>query len=317
MNLQQLEYIVAIEREQNFVRAAKSCFVTQATLSMMIKKLENELGIKIFNRLKQPILPTNEGKKVLEYAKKIIAETSALKGFAKELKGEITGELRIGVIPTVAPYLLPLFLKKLVEKYPLLKIKIREHITEDIITLIKRGELDVGILATPLNNTAISEYPLFYEEFFAYASKSEKLPAKKYLIPKQINPHHLWLLEEGHCMRSQLINLCSLKKQDETNLLHYEAGSIETLINLVDKDGGITIIPQLSTVKLSSAQRKKLREFAPPKPVREISLVTVLHYPRKKIVDSLKEIIISSVGKNIVVEQDKKIKVIEARLKGI
>ena len=311
MNIQQLEYLVAIEKEQNFVRAAKSCFVTQATLSMMIKKLEDELGFKIFNRLKQPIAPTNEGKQVLDYAKRIITEISGLKNFSNELKGEISGELKIGVIPTVAPYLLPLFLKKLVEKHPLLKIKIKESTTKNIVLLIKQGELDIGILATPLNDAAIDEHFLFYEEFFAYASKSEKLPAKKYLIPKQINPHHLWLLEEGHCMRSQLLNLCSLKKQDETSLLHYEAGSIETLINLVDKDGGITIVPQLSTAKLTAAQRKKLREFAPPKPVREISLVTVVHYPRKKIISSLKEIILSSVGKNVVTEQNKKIKIIE------
>lgn len=302
MNLQQLEYILAVDQEKHFVRAATKCFVTQATLSMMIKKLEEELDIKIFDRSSVPVSATEDGRKIIEQAKKIVSEIGLLKDYARELKGEITGELRLGIIPTLAPYLLPLFLKSFSQKHPHLKIIIRELTTEDIVSHIRQGDLHIGLLATPLNESLIAEHPLFYEEFFAYASKSEKLPGKKYLLPSHINPHHLWLLEEGHCMRNQLMNLCSLKKQDESTSLHYEAGSIETLINLVDKDDGVTILPQLATLKLSSAQRSKLREFAPPKPVREVSLVTNRHFPRKRLLHNLKEEIQSAVRKNVVTQ---------------
>lgn len=302
MNLQQLEYIIAVEQEKNFVKAASKCFITQATLSMMIKKLEDELGLKIFDRSKQPVMPTREGQQIIDYAKRIIGEASMLKEFAGELKGEIAGELRLGVIPTLAPYLLPLFLKEISRKIPQMKIKIRELITEDIIRMIKHGEMDAGLLATPLHDPLIAEHPLFYEEFFAYAAQSEKLPQKKYILPAHIKPDHLWLLEEGHCMRNQLVNFCSLKKQDETSSLYYEAGSIETLINLVDMGEGITILPRLATLRLSASQKKKLREFAPPKPAREISLITRLHFPRKKLLHKLMNEITASVKKNIAVD---------------
>ena len=299
MNLKQLEYIIAIEQEKNFVKAAARCFVTQATLSIMIKKLEDELGVKIFDRSRQPVMPTKEGIQIIDYAKRIVGETAMLKEFAGELKGEIAGELRLGVIPTLAPYLLPLFLREVSKKFPLMKIRVRELITEDIIRMIKHGEMDAGLMATPLNDPLIAEHPLFYEEFFAYASRSEKLPQKKYILPAHIKPDHLWLLEEGHCMRNQLANFCSLKKKDEAALLYYEAGSIETLINLVDQGEGITILPKLATLKLTTLQKSKLREFAPPKPAREISIVTRHHFPRKKLLNKLKEEMIAAVKRNV------------------
>jgi len=303
MNLQQLEYIIAIDQERHFVRAAENCHITQATLSMMVKKLEDELNIKIFDRSQQPVTPTREGAEVIERAKKIVADVAMLHDYVKELKGGILGELHIGIIPTLAPYLLPLFIKPFLEKFPQLKITIKELITDEIIAKLKNGSLDVGLLATPLNEPLIAEHVLFYEEYYAYASASEKLPNKKYLLPKDINPNHLWLLEEGHCMRNQLVNLCSLKKQEQKNVsFHYEAGSIETLINLVDRDDGITILPKLTTLKLSASQKNKLREFAAPKPVREISLVTSKNFPRKKILTHLKNEIIESVKKYITTE---------------
>ncbi|HYM94763.1 MAG TPA: LysR substrate-binding domain-containing protein [Chitinophagaceae bacterium] len=314
MNLQQLEYIVAVERERHFVRAAKKCFVAQATLSMMIKKLEEELGVKIFDRGKQPVSPTKDGTEIISRAKKILADAAMLKSFAKSLKGEITGEVRLAIIPTLAPYLLPLFLKSFAEKFPHLNINIRELVTDDIIQYLKNGDADIGILATPLNDNTLLEHPMFYEEFFAYAAKNEKLPLKKYILPKHINPNHLWLLQEGHCMRSQLMNYCSLKKLDEENAaIHYEAGSIETLIQLVDKNEGITILPQLATQRLNSSQKNKLREFAPPKPVREISLVTSKNFPRKKLLQHLREEIILAVRENVFTE-NKGLKVVELDL---
>jgi len=288
MNLQQLEYIVALDNHKQFALAADKCFVTQPTLSMMVKKLEDELGLKIFDRSKQPITATREGEEVIRRARKVLAEAYYLKEFAKELKGEITGELHLGIIPTLAPYLLPLFLKSFTKKYPALKIYIREMITNEIIAKLKAGELDIGLLATPLHEPHIIEHRLFCEELLAYASRHEKLPKKKYLLPREIDVHHLWLLEEGHCLRNQVYNLCELKKmQTETENLHYEAGSIETLINLIDRHEGITIIPYLATVHLKAAQKKNVRQFANPKPVREISLVVHESFPRKNLLERL------------------------------
>lgn len=296
MNLAQLEYIIAVDNHRHFVTAAQKCFVAQATLSMMIKKLEDELDVKIFDRSKQPVKPTKEGEEVIIRARQIIAETEALKKYAKELRGEITGELHLGIIPTLAPYLLPLFLKKFLIRFPQLRIFIKELVTEEIISKLKSGELDIGILATPLQENNVVEHPLFYEELYAYVSKSENLKKKKYLLPKEILADHLWLLEEGHCLRNQVLNLCELKKMDPgSDGLHYEAGSIETLINLVDKNDGITIVPQLATMLLKAGQKKNIREFANPKPVREISLATSKHFPRKKLLEYLNAAIMEAI----------------------
>ena len=296
MNLQQLEYIIAVHNHRHFAKAAEKCFVTQPTLSMMIQKLEAELGIKIFNRSKQPVTITTEGKEIIKRAKQILAEAAWLKAYAAEVKGEITGEVHLGIIPTLAPYLLPLFLNSFTKKYPNLKIFIKEMVTEEIISKLKTNEVDIGLLATPLNEPLLTEHHLFFEEFFAYASLGEKLPKKKYLLPTEIDPNHLWLLEEGHCLRNQIFNLCELKQQEtESENLHYEAGSIETLINLVDKHQGITIVPKLAVLNLNTAQRKKIREFSNPKPVREICLVVVKSFPRKKLVEHLKEEIVKKI----------------------
>jgi LysR family transcriptional regulator, hydrogen peroxide-inducible genes activator len=233
---------------------------------------------------------------VILRARQIIAEANSLKAYAKDLKGEVSGELHLGVIPTLAPYLLPLFLKSFTEEFPGLKIFIKELVTDEIILRLKTGELDAGLLATPLNEDLIAEHPLFYEEFFAYASRNEKLSRKKYLLPKEIYLDHLWLLEEGHCLRTQVFNLCELKNKDtESKGLHYQAGSIETLINLVDKNDGITIVPYLATLTLKPGQKKNLREFARPKPVREISIVTSKNFPRKKLLEHLREHILAVV----------------------
>ena len=311
MNLQQLEYIVAIDQERHFTQAAQKCFVTQATLSMMVKKLEDELGMKIFDRSRLPVTVTAEGQLIIEHARKILQDVTMLQESAQELRGEHIGEVRIGVIPTLAPYLLPLFLKSLSVNHPRLRVTIRELITNRIITELQHGNLDIGLVATPLHEPTLEEFPLFYEEFYAYASKTENLPTKKYLLPKHINPEHLWLLEEGHCMRNQLFNLCALRiKEDTQGTLNYEAGSIETLINLVDRSGGITVIPQLATTRLNAAQGKKLREFAPPKPVREISLVVRRNFPRRKMMSYIRDEIIKGVRKYVLLDE-KGLKIVE------
>ena len=289
MNLQQLDYIIAVDTHRHFARAAEKSFVTQPTLSMMIQKLEEELGIRIFDRSQQPVVPTQEGEEIIIRARQIMADVGLLKEFTQELRHEVSGELKLAVIPTLAPYLLPLFLKSFVEKHPLLKTTIRELVTNDIIAALKNGEIDIGLLATPLNDPRLEEHPVFYEEFFAYAAAEEKVSRKKFLLPKDIDLSKLWLLEEGHCLRNQVFNLCELKKKDfESDRLHYEAGSLETLKNLVDHHNGITILPFLATLDLTKKQRAKIREFAPPKPVREVSLVVNKNFHRTRLLQALR-----------------------------
>lgn len=289
MNLHQLDYIIAVDAHRHFAKAAEKTFVTQPTLSMMVQKLEEELGVRIFDRSKQPVVPTPEGEEIIARAKQIMADVSRMREFAKRLKHEISGEMKLAVIPTLAPYLLPLFLKSFAEKYPLLKISIRELVTDGIINSLKNGDIDIGLLATPLNDPRLEEHPVFYEEFFAYVAAGEKLSKKKYLLPKDIDLSKLWLLEEGHCLRNQVLDLCELKKKDfQSNRLHYESGSIETLKNLVDHHQGITILPHLATLDLSKKQKEKIREFAHPKPVREISLVINKNFHRTSLLEALK-----------------------------
>jgi LysR family transcriptional regulator, hydrogen peroxide-inducible genes activator len=296
MNIQHLKYVLAVDLHRHFAKAAGKCFVTQPTLSMMIRTLEDELGIKIFDRSRQPVVPTEAGEVVIAQAKIIVQEAERMKEIIHQLKGEIKGEVKLGIIPTVAPYLLPLFLNSFLKKYPLLKIKITELTTQQIIERLKNHHLDVGILATPLNNEALKEQPLYYEQFVVYASPDEKLMKKKFLIPADIDPNHLWLLEEGHCLRTQIVNLCELRKKGlETSNLEYEAGSIETLKKMVDMNNGITILPELAFQELTAKDKKSVRHFKPQIPVREISIVTYRHFIKQRIVDTLKEEICNSV----------------------
>jgi len=289
MNLQQLEYVLAVSRHRHFARAAEKSNVTQPTLSMMIKKLEDELGVKIFDRKKSPVETTPEGKEIIERAAQILADVTKLKEYVQGIRLDVSGEINLAIIPTLAPYLLPLFLQSFIEKHPALKVNIRELVTPDLVAALKSGAVDIGLLATPTNDDRLIEQPVFYEEFIAYVSENERAYKKRYVLPKDIDLSKLWLLEEGHCMRNQVFNLCELKKRDiESDRLHYQAGSLETLKNLVDHNKGITILPYLATLDLSRQQQKQLREFAPPKPVREISLVVNANFSRKAVLNALR-----------------------------
>lgn len=312
MNIQQLKYVLAVDAQRHFAKAAQKCFVTQPTLSMMIRSLEDELGIKIFDRSRQPVVPTEAGEVVIAQAKIILREAGRMKEIIHELKGEIKGELKLGIIPTVAPYLLPLFLNSFLKKYPRLKIKISEFTTQQIIEKLRHHYLDAGILATPLNNETLNEQPLYYEQFVVYASSNEKLMKKKYLIPGDIDTNHLWLLEEGHCLRTQILNLCELRKKGlETSNLEYEAGSIETLKKMVDMNNGITILPELALNELNVKDKKFVRHFKPPVPVREISIVTYRHFVKQRMVDILKEEICNSVPQEMLTVKRKLVTKIE------
>lgn len=301
MNIQQLEYIVAVETHKNFVQAAEKCFVTQPTLSTMIQKLEDELDVKIFDRKKHPVAVTDVGEIIIRQAKVILNNVKQLKEIVKEYRGDIEGEIRLGVIPTIAPYLLPIILNEISEKYPLLTLKIEEQNTEQIIQNLKNGLLDLGILATPLKDLEIKEYPIYYERFLVYGNQNLKKSIKKsYLLPKDLDNKDLLLLEEGHCFRDQLIKICSLVDKNENKKnIKFEAGSLETLIHMVDEGYGLTLLPELVLKYLSPEKKKNILEFKDPQPVREISLVAHNYFEREKIITVIKDIISTNVSKHI------------------
>lgn len=290
MTLTQLEYIIAVDTFRHFAQAARHCFVSQPTLSMQVQKLEEELGVKIFDRSKQPVIPTEIGLDIIEQARKVVSEAGALGELVKEKQGLVSGELKIGIIPTLAPYLLPLFIKRFSRNYPLVKLVVNELNTDSIVRRLKEGRIDMGILVTPLQEAGIKEYVLFYEELMVYLSRKNEMYTKTYILPQDIDPGKLWLLEEGHCFRSQIMNLCELRKASrETTSFDYEAGSIETLKRMVDLNDGITIIPELATLDMGPRQRAAIRYFKRPSPVREVSVVVHRDFVKKKLIDIIRE----------------------------
>ncbi len=296
MNIQQLEYIIAVNDCCHFVKASEKCFVTQATLSMMIKKLEEELGIKIFDRSRQPVVATEMGRKIIAQAKIIVRESYRLKEMVQEEQDELSGELNMGIIPTLAPYLLPLFINNFLKKYPRVNLRVSEMTTETIIDKLQKHTLDAGLLSTPLRNPSLREQPLFYEEFVVYASSNEKILKKKYVLAGDIDINRLCLLEEGHCLRSQVLNLCELRdKEKELRQLDFVTGSIETLRKIVDTNQGITILPMLSLNDLTAKQKKHVRYFKKPVPVREIGLVTYRYFIKEKLIESVINEIVNAI----------------------
>ena len=287
MTLTQLEYIVALDTHRHFVLASEKCFVTQPTLSMQVQKLEEELGVKIFDRTKQPVMPTAMGERIIAQARMVLREAGRIQQLIDEEKDVMTGELRVGIIPTLAPYLLPPLFKRMREKYPQLNLIIRETITEEIVQELKQNRLDCGLVVTPLKDAAIKESVLFYEELFVYVSRKNALYDKRYVLPSEIDPDKLWLLEEGHCFRSQILNLCELRRSKDDHF-RYETGNIETLKRMVDKSDGLTILPELAVMEFNKNQLKLVKQIKEPRPAREVSLVTHRDHLKTKLIETLK-----------------------------
>jgi LysR family hydrogen peroxide-inducible transcriptional activator len=312
MTIIQLEYIIAVDTYRHFATAAEKCFVTQPTLSMQIQKLEEELGAKIFDRSKQPVVPTELGENIIRQARIVVQEAKAIRQIIQNQKEEVSGELRLGIIPTLAPYLLPLFLNRFLAKYPSIRVIITEVTTELLIEKLKKQQVDVGILATPLQETGIFETKLFYEEFVVYASPESDMLQHAKVDLKNIDNSALLLLQEGHCMRSQIINLCQIRGiKQESSRLSYETGSIETLKRMVETNAGVTIIPELATLNLSESAKAMIRRFQEPAPVREISLVTHRYYMKKRLIDALEAEILTVIPDEMKAKAEKKVLSIE------
>ncbi|TCC93880.1 hydrogen peroxide-inducible genes activator [Pedobacter frigiditerrae] len=299
MTLVQLEYIVAVDTYRSFVSAADKCFVTQPTLSMQVQKLEEFLNVKIFDRSKQPIVPTEIGAQIIAQARIVLQENKKIKEIISSQQQDVIGELKIGIIPTIAPYLLPKVIASMLEKYPDLKLLIWEYTTEDIIHHLKTGVIDCGILATPLLDINISETPMYYENFVSYISKNSKLFKKKAIDADDLEDENIWLLNEGHCMRSQVLNICRSTKNNRLQSLTYNTGSVETLIRMVDVNDGATLLPELALADLNAKQLNKVRYFKSPEPVREISLVTHKNFIKKRMLNALKEEILAIIPKTM------------------
>lgn len=299
MTLTQLNYILAVDRCRNFAQAAKECFVTQPTLSMQIQKLEDYLQIIVFDRSKSPTEPTPMGKKVLEYARNVMHGAQALEELSKSLRGEVAGEFILAVIPTLAPYVLPLFVQKFVEEYPRVELKIFEYQTDEVIKYLKEGKIDGAILATPLEVKNLNEEHLFFEPFKIFFSPSHELLKKKAIDERDLDLKDAWLLKEGHCLRSQALQICQYKKVNEDKHLFFEAGSLETLINMVKATQGFTLLPYLASINMSAVDQKLLKDFKNHLPVRDISFVTGPHSMKKSIEKAMIKVIKRNIPKEL------------------
>jgi LysR family transcriptional regulator, hydrogen peroxide-inducible genes activator len=284
MNLQQLEYIIALDKLKNFSKAAETCFITQATLSTMVKKLEEELDVVIFDRKTNPIITTDCGKEIIEEAKKAVYHTQNLKEMSSLIKGKTEGELKIGIIPTIANSLLKRIIPELILKYPKLKLVISEITTSNIVNQIKSGLLDVGIVSTPLNLPEIEEEILYYEKLMVYGKNNKE---KNYLIPEEISKEKIWLLEEGNCLRNQVVNLCQLIPKELDHNLFFQPNTFETLLGIVDTLEGLTLIPELYFLDLTNDKKNKVSDFQSPFPVREVSVIFHRPYAKLRLITSL------------------------------
>lgn len=309
--ISQLEYIIALDTYRHFGKAAENCFITQPTLSMQINKLEDNLGVKIFDRSRQPVVPTELGSMILEQARKVVTEAKKMEEIIEDQKKEVSGALKIGVIPTIAPYLLPLFAKSFMNKYPSINIQVQELLTEDTLAKIKSEAIDVGIVVGPLNDSSFREIPIYYEKFLGYAHNTDLEPPEKLISGKDLENNELWLLNEGHCFREQVLNICQNRNFD--NILNYQSGSLEALKRMVDKQGGVTLLPELATLDLSKEDQQKLRIFKKPTPFREVSLVMKRDFLKRRIIEALQKEIIDHLPEKMRQREENEIQVINWR----
>ena len=286
MTLQQLEYIVAVYRTRHFVKAAEACGVTQPTLSAMIQKLEAELDVKLFERSSQQVMPTAIGKVVVEQAWKVLNRARKLKDIVAEEKKSLTGTFRLGILPTIAPYLLPRFFPRLMRENSSLEIRVVEMKTADIRRAIDRGEIDAAVMVDTGDLDDYALTTLFYEQFLAYVSPSDQLSAKKSIKTSDLSNELLWLLDEGHCFRDQLVKYCQLKAA-KTSQSAYSLGSIETFMRIVENGQGMTFIPELATMQLTPPQKELVRPFAIPIPTREVVMATSKAFVRQSLLNMI------------------------------
>lgn len=291
MTITQLHYVLAVAEHQNFTKAAQKVFVTQPTLSMQIQKLEDELDVLIFDRRKKPIELTETGKKIVQQARNIVNESDRIQDIVDQQKGFVGGLFRLGIIPTVMPTLLPMFLKSFIKKYPKVKLKIEELHTEAIIEKLMDGHLDAAIAATPLELPNIKESPLYYEPFVGYIPEGHRLSSKSRLEVDDLDLDDILLLQDGHCFKEGILNLCKSIRTSRDDHFQLESGSFETLIKLSNEGLGMTLLPYLQTLEMKEDEKKNLKMFSEPSPAREVSLIYNKSELKMQIIEALRSTI--------------------------
>ena len=314
MTLTQLEYVVAVDKFRHFGKAAKSCFVTQPTLSMQLQKLEEELDLIIFDRSKNPIVPTLEGKQVIEQAKIVIKEHRKVAEIAQVSRNQVKGDFRLAVIPTLSPYVIPLFLKSFSENYPDVNLIIEESKTEDIIAALQSDKIDAGLLVTPLHDDSLIERVLFYEPFYLFVSPDHVLANKPEITEADLSSEEIWLLHEGHCFRDQVLKLCQRKRAGTGTLtnVRFESGNLETIQNIILRNSGYTLLPHMAVNNLAPNRRKHVRELnIKPVPTREISIVHSRTFLKEKIIEAIQQEIINNSPKELKSLRGKDVGIVE------
>lgn len=302
MTIQQLEYIIAVNKHRHFVTASEQCGVTQPTLSTMIQKLESELGVSIFDRSKHPIEPTAMGERLISQAEATLREMRKMKEMVVSETESLSGALKIGVIPTLAPYLVPEFIHSFRDSFPQMVLTVSEMRTVSLIDALQKDSVDMFIAATPLDQPDFFEIPLYYEKFVAYFAVNNPFRDVP-LSANQMPQENLWVLQEGHCIRSQIFNFC----HNTAEYNHaFEAGSIDTLVRVVDKNGGYSVIPELHISFLTEEQKKNVREIASPPAVREISLVIRKDFIKERLINAVADSIKKIIPENMLDERLKK-----------
>ncbi|GAB5555162.1 MAG: hydrogen peroxide-inducible genes activator [Saprospiraceae bacterium] len=294
MTLQQLQYIVALDNHRHFVKAAESCHVAQPTLTLQVKKLEDQIGVALFDRSTKPLKPTSIGTLFIVKARQILREIQQLKELVNNQLSQVEGTFKIGIIPTLAPYLLPKFLGNFAESFPNTRLEILEMQSEYIIKSLKHDLIDIGLLATPLKENDIREIPLFYEPFLIYSNRENPILEKgKNIRSDELKPEGLWILGQGHCFRNQTLNVCDFDPLEDDRNFNIEGGSIETLKNMIEQSEGYTLIPELSYKP--KQEKSNVIRFSEPQPVREISLAVHKNFTKEQLLVELRKSIISAV----------------------
>ncbi len=294
MNLHQLKYIIALDEHRHFGRAAEACDIAQPSLSTMIQKLEDELGTKIFDRSRQPIVPTPTGARILKQANIILRQAELLKDIVIDEEESLGGDIKLGILPTIAPYLIPRIIPSLNERLPNLKINFIEITTAECLEALSNGEIDMAIIASPPDVEGLGSQILFYEEFFGYVARNHRLFAETNIRSSLVDTEQLWLLDEGHCFRDQLLRFCELKRATPHSY-NYEKGSLETFMHLVEQGNGLTFIPELAVDFLGEQNKELVRPFTIPRPTRAIHLALRDDCIRQNLYQELCKLIRSSV----------------------
>jgi LysR family hydrogen peroxide-inducible transcriptional activator len=310
MTLIQLKYVVAVDTHRHFATAAEHCFVTQPTLSMQINKLEKEMDVLIFDRNKHPVEPTEIGAKIIAQARVILQEARRVEEMVKGSKGQVAGEFRLGIIPTVSPALLPRFLKSITDQYPEIHLRIEELQTDQILEKLETDQLDAGILSTPLENSRIIEQILYYEPFMAYVPEGHRLEKEEFVLHSELQLKDILLLKNGHCFRESVINLCSAAFPNEANndrILEFESGNFETLIKLSNQGFGMTLLPYLTASDLNQDNKVHIKPIEHPQPTREISIVYSKAQLKMNIIELIAEEVKKHIPKKLLEPKDDKV----------